>query len=174
MVWESLPFRWTTARATDELIDGVNLASLPQDQTIKTLVKTVINGNATERGNAMYKIGLFGALAEEAVPLLIEALKDEDDEIRWCAIATLGRIGPVAKSSVLALKVAMEDQYLRSKAEEALKRIISHRHDGLGTSASGVIVFKRRCSREFARRVSPRPARNGVIIFTRRYLRYTA
>ena len=126
MVLDSLPFRWATDRVTNQLIDGVNLALLPQDQTIKTLVKTVINGNATERGNAMRKIGLFGALAEEAVPLLIEALKDEDDEIRWCAIATLGRISPVAKSSVLALKVAMEDQYLRSKAEEALKRIISH------------------------------------------------
>ncbi len=125
MVWYSLPFKWAAdhGRVSELLVDGVNLALLPQDVTIEALVETLKNGNVGERRVAARKIGLFGPLANDAVPALIEALKDENLFVRKDAIRTLGKIGPSAKAAVAALKDASEEPIIRSRAEEALKRI---------------------------------------------------
>ncbi len=125
MVSHSLPFEWAAdhRRVTELLVDGVNLALLPQNRTIEALVETLKNGNVGERRDAARKIGQFGPLAKDAVPVLIEALKDENLFVRKRAASALGKIGPVAKSAVPSLKNALEDPTVRSRAEEALKRI---------------------------------------------------
>ena len=128
IVWDSLPYRWAIdyGGVEDQLIDGVDFALLPRDQTLKTLAIEMIHGPTQGRGIAMRKVGLFGASAKDTVPYLIEVLKDESDEQRWCAIVTLGRIGPAARSSIPVLKEAREVYSLRYVAEAALKKIISH------------------------------------------------
>ncbi len=68
-------------------------------------------------------MGLFGPMAKDAVPVLIEALKDENLFVRNRAASALGKIGAAAKSAVPALKNALDDPAVRSRAEEALERI---------------------------------------------------
>ncbi len=125
MISYSLPFQWAVDHrwVKDQLLDGVKLALLPQDRTIEALVETLKNGNVGERRDAARKIGLFGPLAKDAVPVLIEALKDENLFVRKDAVWTLGKIGAAAKSAVPALENALQDPTIRSRAEEALKRI---------------------------------------------------
>ncbi len=125
MILYSLPFKWAAdhRRFREQFIDGVNLALLPQDLTIEVLVASLKNENVAERRDAARKIGLFGPLAKDAVPALIEALKDGSLFVRKDAVWTLGKIGPMAKSAVPALENALEDPIVRSRAEEALKRI---------------------------------------------------
>ena len=110
-------------RTWELFVDGVRLAMLPQDLTIEVFANTLKNGNISERRDAARNLGLFGPLAKDAVPVLIEALKDENLFVRKRAASALGKIGPVAKSAVPALKNALEDPTVRSRAEEALKRI---------------------------------------------------
>ena len=53
------------------------------------------------------------ALAEinpEAVPALIEALKDKDGEVRVAALYALSSIGPAARAAVPALIEALKDK----------------------------------------------------------------
>ena len=126
LVSNSMPFlgyaesKWLRGR----FFDGVSLALLPQDLTIEVLADRLKNGNIKERRDAVKQIGLFGPLAKDAVPVLIEAMNmDENLFVRKEAAATLGKIGPAAKSAVPALKNALEDPTVRSRAEEALKRI---------------------------------------------------
>ncbi len=125
MVLYSLPFKWAGdyKKVRDQLVDGVELALLPEDVTIEVLVDSLKNGNVGERRGAVKNIGLFGPLASDAVPVLMEALKDENRFVRKETVWTLGKIGPMAKSAVPALENALEDPILRSRAEEALKRI---------------------------------------------------
>ena len=125
MMLYSLPFKWAAdhRRFREQMIDGVNLALLPQDLTIEVLVDSLKHGNVAERRDAVRKIGLFGPLAKDEVPVLIEALKDESLFVRKDAVWTLGKIGPMAKSAVPALENALETPLVRSRAEEALKKI---------------------------------------------------
>jgi HEAT repeat protein len=104
-------------------LDGVNLALLPQDLTIEVLADRLKNGNIKERRDAVKQIGLFGPLAKDAVPVLIEAMNDENRFVRREAVSALGKIGRPAKAAVEALEAASQDPTMRSRAEEALKRI---------------------------------------------------
>ncbi len=126
LVSNSMPFlgyaesKWLRGR----FFDGVSLALLPQDLTIEVLADRLKNGNIKERRDAVKQIGLFGPLAKDAVPVLIEAMNmDENLFVRKDAAVTLGKIGAAAKNAVPALKNALEDPTMRSRAEEALKRI---------------------------------------------------
>jgi HEAT repeat protein len=123
----SLPFKWAADHrwVREQMVDGVKLTMLPQDLTIEALVETLKIGNVGERRDAARTIGLFGPLAKDTVPVLIltEALKDENLFVRKEAASALGKIGAAAKSAVPALKNALEEPIVRSRAEEALQRI---------------------------------------------------
>jgi HEAT repeat protein len=62
---------------------------------------------------------------DRAVPWLIDAMNDEDDDMRLCAIFTLGQIGPKSQSAASAVLAVMKDknEILRCHAAMALKRI---------------------------------------------------
>ena len=105
------------------MIDGVSLALLHQELKIEVLADTLKNGDISERRDAARNLGLFGPLAKDAVAVHIEALKDENLLVRKKAASALEKIGPAAKSAVPALKNALEDPTVRSRAEDALKRI---------------------------------------------------
>ncbi len=125
LVSNSMPFFGyaESKRLRGRFFDGVSLALLPQDLTIEVLADRLKNGNIKERRDAVKQIGLFGPLAKDAVPVLIEAMNDENRFVRREAVSALGKIGRPAKAAVEALEAASQDPTMRSRAEEALKRI---------------------------------------------------
>lgn len=48
--------------------------------------------------------------AQVSVPVLIEALKDESEQVRWHAVWVLSRIGSEAKAAIPALIEALDDE----------------------------------------------------------------
>jgi HEAT repeat protein len=60
-----------------------------------------------------------------AVPALVEALKDENAQVRAGAASALGTIGPEAKVAVSSLTELVQDrdEIVRSEAAAALKKI---------------------------------------------------
>src|SRR5262245_34092844 len=60
------------------------------------------------RAKATEVLSFFGA--EETVPVLIEALSDEDKEVRSGAAEALGAIGPQAKEALPQLTNALRDK----------------------------------------------------------------
>src|SRR5262245_36121196 len=63
--------------------------------------------------------------AQDAVPQLAQALKDDDWQVRQQAAVALGWLGPQAKAAVGALVDALkeEDKYLRGQAAASLGQI---------------------------------------------------
>ena len=82
-------------------------AEVPSKESLLTLVKTALYGEGSlytgTRGIAAQTLGDKGEAAKDAVPVLIEALKDESPIIRENAADALGEMGPVAVDAVLAL-----------------------------------------------------------------------
>jgi HEAT repeat protein len=72
-----------------------------------------------DAANAIVKIG------SPAVPALIEALKNENKQVRWRAASALGAIGTEASAAVPALITTLqdEDEYIRRIAAYALGKI---------------------------------------------------
>lgn len=64
-------------------------------------------------------LGLIGPEAEAAVPLLIEALKDEAEELRSSGAKGLGHIGAKAKAGVPALAATLKDGSATVRAQAA-------------------------------------------------------
>ena len=69
----------------------------------------------------------MGFEAEDAVPALIEALKDNDAGVRRQSAWALGRIGAEAKDAVPALMEALEDNDadVRQESDRAIRQIES-------------------------------------------------
>ena len=68
----------------------------------------------------------IAGLGQQAVPALIEALKSNNIHLQWGAAHALGEMGPVAKEASPALLRALKstnDNNLRNKFSDALKRI---------------------------------------------------
>jgi TolB-like protein/HEAT repeat protein len=111
------PYSWAkNDQIVDGLIDGLEIAILPMDITVASLLRESQQGKPLQRVQAVRKLGLFGSMAAEAVPALIDMLNDE--AVRSAAIATLGDIGPAAQAAVPALE-AVGDIF----ANVALKKI---------------------------------------------------
>jgi HEAT repeat protein len=70
-----------------------------------------------ERRDASYRLSQMGPDAQKAVPVLIKALEDRDDQIWFNAITALARIGPGAKEAVPALIEQLE-QASRGRSRE--------------------------------------------------------
>jgi len=77
-----------------------NIASHP-DRSVPALIETLADKDETVRRASARALGRFKQDAAEAVPALAEALKDK--LIQGSAAASLGEIGPAAKSAVPAL-----------------------------------------------------------------------
>lgn len=77
------------------------------------------------RKEAAKRLGAMGAAARDAVPALIEALRDPDDVVRCAAVEALGEIGPDAQSAEAALTNLLSDPegLLRIGATKALRKI---------------------------------------------------
>ncbi|MBI1915487.1 MAG: HEAT repeat domain-containing protein [Planctomycetes bacterium] len=62
---------------------------------------------------------------DEAVPPLLELLKDEEARVRWAAVVALGRIGRGRGEAATALREALQDadDEVREAAAWALTRV---------------------------------------------------
>ena len=90
---------------------------------ISKLIDDLKNNDARVRFWAAASIGYFEA--KEAVPALIEALKDSNPGVSYRAAEALGDIGPDAKESIPALVEALKesDTDLRFWAASAMRKI---------------------------------------------------
>ncbi len=77
------------------------------------------------RNAAAYAISGMGPAATDAVPALIEALKDPEAAVRFPVCIALREIGPNAKAAVPALTEALDDRNddVAAMARKALIRI---------------------------------------------------
>ena len=103
--------------------EGLKLAVLPLDVTVGTLVEQLQSGDTSERQISAEKLGLFGPLAENAVPTLIAALDDQDYQVRGAVLNTLGKIGPASEAAIPALEAMLDKGVDKFRANRALGQI---------------------------------------------------
>lgn len=89
---------------------------------LRALFNLLRGKDSVKRAQAALVLGSSG---KEAVPYLIEALKDDDREVRTVAAGALISVGPEARSAVGTLVRALEDGYyfVRWNAATALGEI---------------------------------------------------
>jgi len=101
--------------------------------TKSTLPAALIFGLALSCG-AQEKSGKIDAPAKAAVPALIEALRDNDSQVREEAAHALGSIGQAAKSAVPALIETLEDE------EYGVSRAAMHGLGGIGPAGLPTLI----------------------------------
>lgn len=128
---ENLPFAFPiiiweggSKRFGERLFDGFRIAGLPLDVTVPKLIGELKGDDPFARQLAMKRLGWFGAAAAEAVPVLVQAL--EDDDLRQQAVEALGKIGPPAKAAVAALQALQNEAVIGTYAKEALNDILEN------------------------------------------------
>ena len=117
--------RWVNehSRLNTRLLDGLQLALLPMEVTVASLLAELELGGPSEQVRIVRTLGWFGPAAAAAVPELIEALGNEQKGIRREAAITLGKIGPGANAAVPALTTITDEPIIGFHAKSALKKI---------------------------------------------------
>jgi HEAT repeat protein len=93
-------------------------------ECLAVLLELIKRRDSTIRRDAALLLTRYGSAAKDAVPALIEIVRNDlTPQTRLNAIVALGAIGPAAKDAIPALKVAQEDQLLKVSAQSALKKI---------------------------------------------------
>jgi HEAT repeat protein len=89
------------------------------------LVADLKSGQEKDRIIAARLLPLHKREAAQAVPVLMEALKDPESDIRWSAAIGLGNLGEAAKEAIPDLQAALKDRdaRVREAAGVALSRI---------------------------------------------------
>ncbi len=125
------PYKWAfgVRKISDRLGDGLDIAALPLDLTVATLVETLRKGDTGERRSAAYDLGKFGPVAAEAVPALIDALGEEQLWLRVETAKALGKIGPAAIAAISTLKAMQDDDSIGVAAKRAAIRALKDIRD---------------------------------------------
>jgi HEAT repeat protein len=81
--------------------------------------------DVVKRRQAIRELGSKTADADQVVPALVEAMRDENGYVRHDAATTLGKFGEAAREAIPALVVALKDvdPSVRRAAAAALKHI---------------------------------------------------
>lgn len=116
-------FRWADRHKDRRLLDGLQLAALPSNVTVTSLIADLKRSGPDGQLSAVRALGWFGPAAAAAVPDLIEALDNGQSTVRKEAIMALGKIGPDAKSAVPALKAIADKPLIGIRARDALESI---------------------------------------------------
>ncbi|MCF7762322.1 MAG: HEAT repeat domain-containing protein [Verrucomicrobia bacterium] len=90
------------------LVPNAVWAAEPSGPDIAKLLSDLTSGDKAVRRDASYKISQQRPPDREAVPALIEALDDQDDQVWFNSITALARIGPDAGDAVPALITQLE------------------------------------------------------------------
>ena len=99
----------------------------PTREVLPALLGKLNDGKPPERSLAACTLGMLGPeVATDALPALIRALRDEDDEVRMGAVTSLMEFGQAAAPAAPALRQALNDRCpaIRRDAELALKCIV--------------------------------------------------
>src|SRR5207237_6054407 len=108
-------------------IAAFNLSTM--DAKAKVAMPTLIDALGNDRSEEVRRsaASALGSMGPEAVPALINALRDQDPYTRGYAADSIGRNGPEAKAAVPALieilKNKDESGEIRGKAANSLGRI---------------------------------------------------
>jgi HEAT repeat protein len=91
------------------------------------LIKTLKTADSNLRQNILQHMVNRNYRSKDAVPQLIDCLKDGQAPVRWLSAQILGNIGRDANAAVDALTAALDDanQMVRDNARNALKQIRS-------------------------------------------------
>jgi tetratricopeptide (TPR) repeat protein len=121
----AFPIRWVNEQKdlNELLLDGLQLASLPLEVTVKSLTAELGEGSPLERLKTIRSLGWFGASAAESVPQLTAALEDTHKGVRKEAIIALGKIGPEAKAALPTIEAFTQEPIVGYHAKVALRRI---------------------------------------------------
>ena len=92
---------------------------LAQEADLKKLIGDVGGSDNPARVQALDGIAELGAGGAEAVPILVAALSDSDEEIVWHAARALGAIGEGAAVAVPKLVPALDDERVKVRAYAA-------------------------------------------------------
>lgn len=79
-----------TSYTAASALGGIGVESIP------VLTQALTNTNACARESAARVLGMFGAKAQSAIPVLIQCTKDKDDSVRGFATFALKQIDPEA------------------------------------------------------------------------------
>ena len=95
------------------------------DTRLQKLIRRLKSPQGVKRIHAGFLLGWMGPEAREAVPTLLQLLREESAENRKLAAWTLGYIGQGAVEAIPALRVALRDsnEGVRQMAREALEKI---------------------------------------------------
>jgi HEAT repeat protein len=94
--------------------------------------------NLYRRRNGANALAAIGAGARDAIPELIQALKEDDSWVNYHAATALGKCGPEAREAIPALRELLRSDrakvsYLGSRKEEDALR---HPNDTVGYAAA--------------------------------------
>jgi HEAT repeat protein len=95
-------------------------------QTLGHWMELLNSQDPGKKGEAIMAVGMIGRQAREAEPALIEALKDQDEDVRWLAAQQLGSIDPgegAVQPLCDVLKSEQEETRVRASAAYSLGRI---------------------------------------------------
>ncbi|MBI2947282.1 MAG: HEAT repeat domain-containing protein [Verrucomicrobia bacterium] len=109
------------------------LSHIRHPATVAAILPKLNHGDPSIRLNAAKCLGSMGPWARDAIPALIDAIKEESSAVRASAVEALGRIRPSAEDVIAALTNALADPdpAVRANAAGSL---------GNGGSASAVAV----------------------------------
>jgi hypothetical protein len=103
----------------DAILEG-NAPFPPSHERITELIEGLKTSDPVLRLRIAY---VFRKGGPAALPLLIEALQNEDVDLRRAVATTLGSIGPSAFAAVPDLQKALVDEAIAPEAAEALMKI---------------------------------------------------
>ncbi len=95
-------------------------------QTLSRWMEMLNSQDPGKKGEAIMAVGMIGRQAREAEPALIEALKDQDEDVRWLAAQHLGSIDPgegAVQPLCDLLENKQEETRVRASAAYSLGRI---------------------------------------------------
>jgi len=119
------PYKWSyeAGKTSNRFADGLDIAALPLDVTVASLVETLKNGPPAQRRYAAQDLGKFGPVAAEAVPALIGALSAESRGLRIASAKALGKLGPAAVAALPSLTALQEDEDIGAFVKNVLNDI---------------------------------------------------
>jgi hypothetical protein len=95
-------------------------------QTLSHWMESLNSQDPGKKGEAIIAVGMIGHEAWKAEPALIDALKDQDEDVRWLAAQKLGSIDPgdnAVQALLDVLKNKQEATRVRASAAYSLGRI---------------------------------------------------
>lgn len=123
-------YRLETENETDDVTENnphqeIWIASTEVETETDDIAKLILELGAKGRGNWLEAADALVEIGEPAVPVLIEALHDEEPRVRNRAIYILGQLGELALAAIPALRERLNDpmDYVSQQASNVLKRL---------------------------------------------------